>query len=149
MKIIVSTVFAVVLSLASLSFAATSEPALKPATVGLVTSGWSDLPPANMPFIDWATVNVKWSGLEPTDQDFSGPDWKKIDEARRPGKYIRIRVLCGVSSPDWVKKIGGLSISDPERKIDASNGGVAIYNLHAKKRRHDSTVLAARIHGSI
>jgi hypothetical protein len=107
---------------------------LKPACRGLMTSGWGGLPPANLPFVECAAVNVPWSALETADQRFDGPGWEKIEAARRRGLRIRLRIFCGIHAPDFVKRLGGVALSDPEHKLDAEkSGGVAIWNEFSKR----------------
>jgi hypothetical protein len=111
-----------------------APPGLKPACQGLMTSGWGPLPGTDLNFIDSVAINVRWADLEPKDQQFDGPDWGKIEEARKHGYHIKLRVLCGIYSPDFVKKLGGVALSDAEHKLDAtSSGGVAIWNEFSKR----------------
>jgi len=107
---------------------------LKPACAGLMTSGWGGLPPPNLPFVDCAAVNVPWSALETADQEFDGPGWEKIETARQRGLRLRLRIFCGIHAPDFVKKLGGAALSDPEHGLDSSQtGGVAIWNEFSKR----------------
>ncbi len=111
-----------------------SSPQLKPPCRGLMTSGWGRLPPDDLDFVDCAAVNVPWRDLETADQKFDGPAWEKIEAARRRGLGIRLRVLCGIYAPDFVKQIGGVALSDPEHGIDCSkSGGVAIWNEFSRR----------------
>jgi len=107
--------------------------ALKLACRGLMASGWGGLPPADLDFINCAAVNVPWSALETADQKFDGSGWEKIDAARQRGLRIKLRILCGIHSPDFVKKLGGEALSDPDHGLDASGGGVAVWNDFSKR----------------
>jgi hypothetical protein len=104
------------------------EPVLKEPCRGLMTR--QGAVPPGMPFIDSRVVQVSWSALEPADQQFTGPGWAQIEAARRQGGKIRLRILAGVQAPAFVKRLGGVALSDPEHHTDASGGGVAIWNRH-------------------
>ena len=111
-----------------------NPPALKSACQGLMTSGWGKLPSADLKFINSVAINVRWANLEPQAQQFNGPDWDKIEEARKHGYRIKLRILCGIYAPDFVKKLGGVALSDAEHHLDAtSSGGVAIWNEFSKQ----------------
>ena len=58
-------------------------------------------------FIDNAVVMVNWSELEPVDQQFTGPGWKAIDQAVATGMRLRLRIMAGIYSPDFVKALAG------------------------------------------
>jgi hypothetical protein len=87
------------------------------------------------PFIDSVVVQLGWRELETADEVFDGPGWAKIEQARKiPGIKIRLRILCGIQSPGFVKKLGGPGVSDPEHGTDASKtGGIAVWNRHDSK----------------
>lgn len=86
---------------------------------------------AEVPFIDSVVAHVLWRELETADGRFDGPGWAKIENARRQGLKVRVRVMAGVHAPGFVKQIGGPGISDPEHGTDCSKtGGIAIWNRH-------------------
>ena len=58
--------------------------------------------------------------LETADQQFDGPGWQKIDCIRQMELKIRLRILAGVYAPQFVKRMGGPGLSDPEHQIDCS-----------------------------
>lgn len=106
-------------------------PALKEPCRGLMTR--DSLPPAEWTFIDSVVVQVSWKDLETEDQKFEGPGWAQIEAARRKGFKIRLRILCGIHAPAFVKALGGPGISDPEHGTDCSRGGVAVWNRHDER----------------
>lgn len=67
------------------------------------------------PFLDGASIRMKWSELEPADEQF---DWSAVDEIlnevkafneRNPGQPPRtfmLRVMAGVHSPQWFESAG-------------------------------------------
>lgn len=81
-----------------------------------------------MAFLDSVVVQVGWKELETADQQFDGPGWNKIEQIRKLGLKIRLRLFAGVHAPSFVKRIGGPGVGDPEHNIDGSGGGVAIWN---------------------
>lgn len=87
------------------------------------------------PYMDSAVVHVLWKDLEPADQKFEGPGWDLIEKMRKvPNLKIRLRVMCGIHAPTFVKQMGGPGISDPEHGIDCSKtGGIAVWNEHSRK----------------
>jgi len=102
--------------------------AFKPACRGLMDRDWRG---ATLPaWMDSAVVTVPWSDLHRADGDFTGPGWEVIDRACAvPGMRLRLRILCGVRAPDFVKRLGGPGIPDPEHGIGTvAGGGIAIWN---------------------
>jgi hypothetical protein len=85
--------------------------------------------------MDSVVAHVLWKDLETADQKFDGPAWEQIEKTRKiPGIKIRLRVMCGIHAPAFVKKIGGPGLSDPEHGVDCSKtGGIAVWNEHSRK----------------
>ena len=72
-------------------------------------------------------VQVTWRELEPAEGRFDGPGCEKVEQARHQGFKIRLRILAGIHAPDFVKRLGGPGISDPEHKLDCTrSGGAAV-----------------------
>jgi hypothetical protein len=122
--------------LLAVSAAAADSPApsaqLKAPCRGLMSRDYP--PPADMPFLDCVVVQVSWRDLETADQQFDGPGWKKIEEARKTGVKIRLRIFAGIHAPGFVKRLGGPGISDPEHGTDCSKtGGIAVWNRFDQK----------------
>jgi hypothetical protein len=112
--------------------APTTQPDVKPPCRGLMPR---DLPSKQTwDFLDSVVVQVNWKDLEPAEGKYDGPAWEKIERARKEGYKIRLRILCGIHSPAYVKKLGGPGISDAEHHLDASQTGcVAVWNPHDQK----------------
>ncbi len=111
---------------------ATASTGLKGPCRGLMIREFSGK--AEVPFIDSVVAHVLWRELETADGRFDGPGWEEIENARRQGLKIRLRVMAGVHAPEFVKRIGGPGISDPEHGTDCSKtGGIAIWNRHDKR----------------
>ncbi len=104
---------------------------LKPACRGLMIREYRGQ--ELLPFMDSVVVHVLWKDLETADGAFNGTGWKGIENARKiPGIKIRLRIMCGIHAPEFVKRLGGPGISDPARGIDCSKtGGIAVFNPHA------------------
>jgi len=103
--------------------------ALKPPCRGLMSR---DVPaPPGMPFLDNVCVQVAWRDLESADGVFDGKGWDKIETARKANLKIRLRIFAGVHTPDFIKRLGGPALSDPDHGTDASKtGGIAMWNRH-------------------
>jgi hypothetical protein len=97
---------------------------LKPIGEGLyLTSG----PSADLPFIDHVVVGVAWAALEPRDQVFPRPAWRRLSSQihRPPGLRVRVRIMAGRFAPTFVKRMGGPPVSS--KQVDCSRqGGIAI-----------------------
>lgn len=117
----------------TLATAAPASGELKPACRGLMIREFQgrDL----LPFMDSAVVHVLWKELETRAGAFDGPGWQKIETARKiPGIRLRLRIMCGVHAPDFVKQLCGPGVSDPANGIDCSRtGGIAIFNPHDRR----------------
>lgn len=106
---------------------------LKPACRGLMIREYRGQ--ELWPFMDSVVVHVLWKDLETADEKFAGPGWDLIEKTRKiPGIKIRLRVMCGIHAPVFVKQLGGSGLSDPVHGIDCSKtGGVALFNQHDKR----------------
>jgi hypothetical protein len=81
-------------------------------------SGAIDPKIGSLSYVDGYSIRVSWKGLESVRGHI---DWSPIDTilnlARRNNKFITIRILAGVFSPDWVVTISGvptMSFPDPD-----------------------------------
>ena len=104
---------------------------LKPACRGLMIREYHP-PEKPWPFIDSVVVQLGWDELETAAEKFDGPGWATIEQARKvPSLKIRLRILCGIHAPSFVKQLGGPGLSDPEHGTDCSQtGGIAVWNRH-------------------
>ena len=98
---------------------------LKPTCRGLMTR--AGMPDSTTAYVDAAVAHVEWRALESSDQVFDGPGWAAIDRMVSAGYATRIRVYAGISSPDFVKRLGHTPVS--AGGIDCSRtGGIAVVN---------------------
>ena len=104
---------------------------LKPACRGLMIRNYRPSE-QTWPFIDSVVVDLGWDELETAADKFDGPGWATIEQACKvPGLKIRLRILCGIHAPNFVKQLGGPGLSDSEHGTDCSKtGGIAIWNRH-------------------
>jgi len=93
--------------------AAVASPAtptgLKPNPVGLYANVGAR-PRGGVPGV---FVNVPWSALEPADQSFTGPGWSLIASALADpyAQGIKIRVMAGAGTPEWLQQdVGEVSV---------------------------------------
>jgi hypothetical protein len=62
-----------------------------------------DIKAAKAPFVTGYSIRVSWKQLEPVKGQYN---WQPIDDiinlAKKNGKYITLRILAGILSPNWV-----------------------------------------------
>jgi hypothetical protein len=116
------SVVAIVLLAAAAAAAEAAEP--KALLMGIAPMNElpaTPLPPADgRPPVDHVARSVYWSDVEPADQTF---DWSAVDAAlaANGGTRVRLRILAGIRSPDWLKRRFGSNTLCP-----APSGGVYI-----------------------
>jgi hypothetical protein len=124
------TMFAGTATMLALSLSLAAAVDLKPQCRGLVIREYCGQ--ELLPGMDSVVAHVLWKDLETADQKFDGPSWELMEKARKiPGIEIRLRILCGIHAPGFVKKLGGPGLSDLAHQIDCSQtGGIGLWNAH-------------------
>ena len=73
-------------------------------------------------YVDYTTtgLDMKWSDLELSDQQFSGTAWSRIDSqvANAAVKSLRLRIYSGGRAPDFVKQGSGPAVSGSSTDTD-------------------------------
>jgi hypothetical protein len=135
--------------------AAPAEPTLKPLLTGLLDR--SGPPPvALQDVVRSYVVQVSWKDLQPSPASLSTSVLdRRLADARERGARVKLRILAGVESPDWAKRLDGrpVSLRDPH---DDRSGSVprfwtpafsaAYADLHARlAARYDADPVVAEV----
>jgi hypothetical protein len=107
---------------------ATRDAAAVSSNTGVMSQG---APAAGHDYVNHVTggTAILWRDLEPADQSFTGPAWAQVDAlmANPAVDGIRLRLLAGRHSPDFVKRMGGPGVSGQGYDCSVS-GGIAVHN---------------------
>ncbi len=89
-------------------FLSRADVVIKPPVAGLMTRAGNL--PTSPTYIDTMVIQLDWADLSPTAanqaniDDYSAAGWKAIDnQLAGRTKAVRLRILAGVSAPNWVK----------------------------------------------
>ncbi len=110
---------------------ASTQPAVAGVATGIMSQG---APVAADGFIDSVVAPIRWNRLETSNQVFDGTDWAVMNHliANPQVKHIRLRLYAGISAPDFVKQLGGPSMSGEGINCSVT-GGIAVLNTYDSK----------------
>lgn len=103
--------------------ASPAEPSLKPPLTGLLDR--SGPPPVALQHaVRSYVVQLSWKDLQPTPASFTTAALdRRLAEAREQGARVKLRIMAGVGSPGWAKRLDGRPVPLRDRH-DAQSGSV-------------------------
>ena len=136
--------------------AAPADGRLKPLLTGLLDR--SGPPPAELRDTVRAYVlQVSWRDLQPVDSSSITTRVldRRLDQARAQGARVKLRIMTGVESPRWAKRLGGRPVELSDRHDDQSGRvprfwtaafGTAYADLHERlAARYDADPTVAEV----